>query len=160
MADPRQELALELFQKAYMHQMQGDLELAVDLYKRSIQLFPTAEAYTFLGWTYSFQGRAEDAIAECKNAILIDPTFGNPYNDIGAYLIGLNRFDEAIPWLEKAIASRRYESYHFPWYNLGRVYAAKEMLNRARECFEKALQIEPGYTLAREALRRLRNLVQ
>jgi Tfp pilus assembly protein PilF len=160
MADPRQELALELFQKAYMHQMQGDLELAVDLYKRSIQLFPTAEAYTFLGWTYSFQGRAEDAIAECKNAILIDPSFGNPYNDIGAYLIGLGRFDEAIPWLEKAIASRRYESYHFPWYNLGRAYAAKEMLNKARDCFQRSLEIEPRYSLAREALQRLKTLVQ
>ena len=51
--------------------------------------YPTAEAYTFLGWTYHFQGRIEDAIAECKRAIEVDPEFGNPYNDIGAYLIEL-----------------------------------------------------------------------
>jgi Tfp pilus assembly protein PilF len=158
--DPRQALALELFQQAYIHQMEGDLELAAGLYKRSIELYPTAEAYTFLGWTYSFQGRVDDAIVQCKNAILIDPTFGNPYNDIGAYLIGQGKFDDAIPWLEKAIASRRYDSYHYPWYNLGRVYLAKEWLNKSRECFEKALEIEPHYALAQEAVRTLRTLVQ
>ena len=160
MADPRQALALELFQQAYMLQMQGELDLAVDLYKRSIGLYPTAEAYTFLGWTYSFQGRVDDAIVECKNAILIDPGFGNPYNDIGAYLIAQGKYDEAAPWLEKAIASKRYDSYHYPWYNLGRAYLAKELLNKARECFEKSLEIAPGYTLAQEALRKVRSLVQ
>jgi tetratricopeptide (TPR) repeat protein len=66
------------------------------------RLHPTAEAHTFLGWTYHFQGRLDDAIAECKRAIEIDPEFGNPYNDIGAYLIELKRFDGAIPWLERA----------------------------------------------------------
>lgn len=160
MPDPRHELAMELFQQAYTLQMQGDLETAAALYRRSIELFPTAEAYTFLGWTYSFQGRVDDAIEQCKNAILIDPGFGNPYNDIGAYLLGQNKFDEAIPWLEKAIASSRYEAYHYPWYNLGRVYAAKEMFNKARECFAKALELEPNYVAARDAAARLRMLIQ
>ncbi|MCP5115676.1 MAG: tetratricopeptide repeat protein [bacterium] len=160
MGDPRHELAVELFEKACSLQKQGDLELAVDLYRRSIELHPTAEAYTFLGWTYRFQGRLEDAIAECKKAIEVDPDFGNPYNDIGAYLIELGKPDEAVPWLEKAISSQRYEFYHFPWYNLGRVYSAQEMFNKARECFAKALEIEPNYTLATEALERIRRLLQ
>src|SRR5207253_8419965 len=42
---------------------------------------------------------------ECKKAIAVDPTFGNPYNDIGAYLIERGEHAQAIPWLEKAIAS-------------------------------------------------------
>ncbi|NIO09761.1 MAG: tetratricopeptide repeat protein, partial [Deltaproteobacteria bacterium] len=46
--------------------------------------FPTAEAYTFLGWTYSFMGQLNEAIEECQRAITLDPDFGNPYNDIGA----------------------------------------------------------------------------
>ena len=159
MFDAQADLALELFHKAYEHQMQGDLDLAVDLYQQSIRLHPTAEAHTFLGWTYRFQGKLEEAIKQCKKAIEVDPTFGNPYNDIGAYLIELGKADEAIPWLEKAIASKRYESYHYPWYNLGRVYAAKEMFNKARQCFLKALEIEPAYDLARQALGRIRVLV-
>jgi tetratricopeptide (TPR) repeat protein len=160
MADPRAEFALKLFQDAYRWQMQGDLDLAAELYRRSIEIYPTAEAHTFLGWTYRHQGRLDDAIEQCKLAIGVDPGFGNPYNDIGAYLIEKGDADGAIPWLELATRAQRYESYHYPWYNLGRAYTAKEMFRRAQECFEHALDIEPEYALAAEALKRLRRVVQ
>jgi tetratricopeptide (TPR) repeat protein len=146
------ERALQFFQKAYRCQMKGDLDGAVRLYKQSIGCHPTAEAYTFLGWTYSFQGRYDDAIGECKKAIATDPSFGNPYNDIGAYLINMSKFDEAIPWLERAIKAERYEAYHYPHCNLGRVYITKGMLKKALEEFEKALDIEPNHSFARQAV--------
>jgi Tfp pilus assembly protein PilF len=151
--------ALQRFQEAYQAQMEGDLERAADLYRESIQLHPTAEAHTFLGWTFHFQGKGQAAIDECKRAIEIDPEFGNPYNDIGAYLIEENRLDEAIPWLEQAMVAKRYEPRHFPYFNLGRVYLAKGSLNRARELFQRALEIEPRYTLASQAIAKIRRLV-
>ena len=160
MADPRFDLAKELFDKAYEQQMQGDLELAVQLYKRSIEVHPTAEAYTFLGWTYRFQGKIDDAIAECKKAIALDPGYGNPYNDIGAYLIEKGCHREAIPWLEQAIAASRYQTYHYAWYNLGRAYVAGEIYSKARQCFEKALEIEPLYPPALDGLKKLKLLLQ
>jgi tetratricopeptide (TPR) repeat protein len=144
--------AVELFQKAYEHQMKGEFDLAIEHYKRSIEIYPTAEAYTFLGWTYSFQGKLDEAIAECKKAIEVDPEFGNPYNDIGAYLIELERLDEAIPWLEKAIQSKRYEPRHYPHYNLGRIYLNKGLLKKALDEFQRALGVYPDYTLAKEAI--------
>jgi Tfp pilus assembly protein PilF len=155
----REEQAKQRFIEAFEAQRGGDLERAVELYRLSLELFPTAEAHTYLGWTYHFQGKIEDAIAECKRAIAVDPDFGNPYNDIGAYLIDLQRFDEAIPWLEQAIAAKRYEPRHFPYFNLGRVYASKGQINRARELFQKSLEIEPQYTLARRALEKVRRMV-
>ena len=151
--------AWELLQEAYKYQMEGELELAVDLYQRSIDTHPTAEAYTFLGWTYHHQGKTEKAIAECKKAIALDPDFGNPYNDIGAYLIEQGRHGEAVEWLDKAIRSKRYASYHYPHYNLGRVYMAQDQLNDARRCFQRALELAPDYALAREALEQLRRKV-
>ncbi|MBI3405550.1 MAG: tetratricopeptide repeat protein [Acidobacteria bacterium] len=151
--------AWELLQEAYQAQMDGDLEHAVELYRQSIALKPTAEAHTFLGWTLHFQGKVDEALAECKKAIEVDPDFGNPYNDIGAYLIEQHKYDEAVPWLELAINAKRYDPRHFPHYNLGRVYQAKEMFNRAREYFEQALRIEPNYELARDALTSLRRMV-
>jgi tetratricopeptide (TPR) repeat protein len=153
------ERAVELFRQAYEKQMSGDLEEAVDLYRESIEVFPTAEAHTFLGWTYSFQGRIEEAIEECKQAIQVDPDFGNPYNDIGVYLIDLGRLDEAVPWLEKAIQAKRYDAYHYPHYNLGRIYLAKELYTRARACLERSLEIAPDYALAREALGQLKRKI-
>jgi tetratricopeptide (TPR) repeat protein len=151
--------AWELLQDAYQAQMEGDYDRAVELYKASLELHPTAEAHTFLGWAYHFQGKLDEAIAECRTAIDIDPEFGNPYNDIGAYLIELRRFDDAIPWLERAIEAKRYEPRHFPHYNLGRAYLGKEMYASAARCFEEALEVEPRYRLAREAWDSLRRLV-
>jgi Tfp pilus assembly protein PilF len=151
--------AWEVLQDAYQAQMEGDYDQAIELYQSSLELHPTAEAHTFLGWTYHFQGKLEAAIEECKRAIEIDPEFGNPYNDIGAYLIEQNRFAEAIPWLERATEAQRYEPRHFPHYNLGRAYLGQEMVSHAKRCFQEALEIEPRYSLAREALESLRRMV-
>jgi Tfp pilus assembly protein PilF len=150
--------AMELFREAYQHQMRGDLEEAIALYTRSIEAFPTAEGYTFRGWTYSFLGRTEEAIAECMKAIEVDPTFGNPYNDIGAYLIEQERLDEAIPWFERALRAPRYESYCFPHFNLGRVYERKRQFARALECYRRALEENPRHLGARQAVGRLRGM--
>ena len=160
MEPDRHAIAQELFERAYRHQMQGELDKAVDLYKDSIRACPTAEAYTFLGWTYRFQGKIDAAIEQCKFAILIDPGFGNPYNDIGAYLIEKYDFDGAIPWLEKATRAPRYEAYHYAWYNLGRAYLGKDMYTMGRQCLEKSLEIEPRYDLARNALSLLKKTIQ
>ena len=147
--------AWSLFQQAYEHQMKGELEEAVNLYKRSIKTHPTAEAYTFLGWTYSFMGKLDEAIDECRHAIAVDPEFGNTYNDIGAYLIEKEQFDEAIPWFEKAMQAKRYESPAFPHLNLGRVYERKAEWDQALDSYKKALALNPNYALAKRALGRL-----
>ena len=142
----------ELFQEAYDAQMRGDLQEAVRLYERSLAAHPTAEAHTFLGWTYSFLGDLEEAIACCKRAIEVDPTFGNPYNDIGAYLIERGELDAAIPWLQKAKEATRYEAPQFPRFNLGRLYLAKDMLSAALHEFEEALIVRPDYEPAARAI--------
>lgn len=160
MPDARIEVARDMVRRGYELQKQGELDLAADLYRQSIQLHPTAEAYTCLGWTYRNRGRLEEAIQECKKAIDLDPSYGNPYNDIGAYLLELGRPDEAIPWLEKAVKCERYEACHYAWYNLGRVYLAKEMFNEACRSFKRSLEINPGYKHAAEALRKVRLLLQ
>jgi tetratricopeptide (TPR) repeat protein len=152
--------AAELFESAYEAQMRGELDDAVVLYRLSLAAHPTAEAHTFLGWTYSFQGRLDEAIEECKKAIAVDPDFGNPYNDIGAYFLEMGRYDEAIPWLEKATRAPRYEAPHFPRFNLGRAYVAKQMYSRALEEFRHALRLRPDYAAAEaviEALKRKLN---
>ncbi len=154
--EDRKQKAIELLQQAYREQMAGNLDDAIGLYEASLAAYATAEAHTFLGWTYSFQGRFEDAIAECKRAIAVDPAFGNPYNDIGSYLIKLGRVDEAIPWLERAIAAERYEARHYPHCNLSRVYRAKGMLQKAIQELETALSIEPDYAFAQQELAEIR----
>jgi len=157
--ETRQQRAIQLFQKAYEHQMKKELDEAIELYRKSIAAYPTAEAHTFLGWTYSWMGRIDDAIAECLKAIEVDPTFGNPYNDIGSYLIMKGKDDDAIPWLERALQAPRYESYCYPHMNLGRVYEAKRDWIRAKEEYRRALEENKEYTPAAQALARIRGFL-
>src|SRR5215468_2312087 len=114
--------ANRLFHEAYQAQLENDFEQAIELYKRSIETYPTAEAHTFLGWVYSFQSRYDEAIAECLEAIRVDETLGNPYNDIGSYLLSQGDSYGCVRWFKRALLAPRYESYAFPHFNLGRVY--------------------------------------
>ena len=153
--EDRRERAMRYFNEAYRRQKEGDLERAESYYRRSIALYPTAEGFTFLGWTYSMRGRLEEAITECKRALEIDPDFGNPYNDIGAYLIEKGELDEAIPWFQKAMHAKRYESPAFPHLNLGRVYEKKGDWTEAIASYKQALALNPDYVLAKRSLGRL-----
>jgi tetratricopeptide (TPR) repeat protein len=148
--------AVQYFRQAYALQMQGEYQRAIELYTRSIEAFPTAEAYTFRGWSYSFLGDYQRAIAECLEAIRVDPDFGNPYNDIGAYMIEQGNLPEALSWLEKATRAPRYDSCCFPWFNMGRVYERRHEWDKARECYERALLENPEYQVASVALKKLR----
>ncbi|MBK7918724.1 MAG: tetratricopeptide repeat protein [Chloroflexi bacterium] len=104
------EQAMILFDRAVRHHLNGELGDAIELYRRSIAIHPTAEAHTYLGWAYSIFNRYDEAIAECHKAIALDPTLGNPYNDIGAYLIEKEAWEEAVPGWKK----RRATNYKTP----------------------------------------------
>ena len=148
--------AFTLWRRGYLLHLGGAYEDAVTAFSKSIETLPTAQAYTFRGWSLSMLGRLEEAITDCKAAIQLDPDYGNPYNDIGVYLIDLNRLDEAIPWLEKAIAAERYCCYHYPHFNLGRILWMKGKVTAAIQAFEKALAHQSDYAPALEALEYIR----
>lgn len=149
--------ALELLEHGLLAQQTGALDEAVRFYKQSLALFPTADAHTYLGWAYRKQGDLDAAIAECELALRLDPEFGNPYNDIGVYLMEKDQLDEAIPWFEKAKRARRYEPRHFPYINLGHIYAGKGMLVKAQEEFSHALRLHPNDKTAEDALREIQS---
>jgi len=153
--DKRQE-AMELVGKAYQHHMRGEIEKAIELYDKSISTCPTPEAYTFRGWARSYQKDYQEAIADCHRAIDLDPEFGNPYNDIGAYYVEMEQPDDAIPWLRMALKAKRYESYCFPNYNLGRVYELQGKLESALQHYRLALDESPGYAAAAKAIDRVK----
>ncbi|MDJ0955835.1 MAG: tetratricopeptide repeat protein [Arenicellales bacterium] len=147
-----EEQAQDAFEQGYLLHLAGRYGEATTFYRKSIAALPTAEAHTFLGWSLSYLGQLEEAIVECKKAIEIDPDFGNPYNDIGVYLIDLGRSQESIPWFKQAIQAKRYCCYHYSYFNLGRVLLHRGDIEGARAAFQRALQIEPRYRPAMEGL--------
>jgi Tfp pilus assembly protein PilF len=151
--------ALRFFKEAYEAQMRGELDEAVDLYRQSLALYPTAEAHTFLGWTYSFMGMTDEAIAECHLAIAVDPDFGNPYNDIGAYLIEKHDYYGAKAWLERAKMAPRYEAPFYPYFNLGRVYEKERRFFDALREYKAAIDLNSKYALAIQGFRRVQGIL-
>ncbi len=148
---PRQQ-AYVLWQQGYLLHLFGHYPEAIGRFQQSIDIHPTAENHTYLGWSLSMLGQFDAAIAECKKAIALDPDYGNPYNDIGVYLIDLGRPQEAIPWLEKAAESKRYCCYQFPHFNMGRVFLDQGRLVDAKQAFERTLAIDPEFEAARRGL--------
>jgi len=148
--------ATELWREGYRCQIGGRLDRAIELYQHSIEVYPTAEAHTFLGWAMSFQGRLAEATQECLRAIEIDSEFGNPYNDIGVYLMQQDKLDESISWLEKAKQAKRYEPRQFPFMNLGRIYIQQGRWWLALRELEEAVRLAPRDVRAAKILHGLR----
>ncbi len=134
----------------------GDVSSAREHFILSAQNERTADALTYWGWMEHQFGNVDRAIELCQEAIALDPDFGNPYNDIGSYLIEKGDLDGAIEWLQKALKATRYEPREFPHINLGRVYLAKGMPLRAIQHFRSALEFDPENP---EVLKTLREIL-
>lgn len=153
----RLEKAVALINEGLRAQQDQELDRAIELYRDSIDVCPTAEGHTYLGWALSYQGKLDEAIEHCHRAIAIDPDFGNPYNDIGVYLMQRNQPEQAIPWLEKAKRAARYEPRHYPCINLGHIYAERGELFKAIGEFEEAVTLAPSDERIRRHLEELRS---
>jgi tetratricopeptide (TPR) repeat protein len=140
---------------AYARQLDGDLEQALLLYEKSLRLHATAEAHVHLGWALATQGRIEEAVSHCEQAIRLDPDFANPWNDIGAYHIEMDRPAEALFFLKRAVRMRCYSARCFPHYNLHRAYLALGDRERAVHHLHEALEADPDFAPALAALSEL-----
>lgn len=148
-------LALEYFEKAYRLHISGKINEAIIAYRKSLTYYPTAKTHTHLGWALSLEKRYEEAIEECKIAIDLDPDYGNPYNDIGTYLIALNRFDEAIYYLQKAIDTPSYDMKYIPLYHLGKIYELKGSYFTALKHYSDSLEVNSDFEVAKTAYYKL-----
>lgn len=149
----------ELMRIGFMHQVQGELEIAAEYYLRSIERKPTAEAHTFLGGVLKQMGELDQAIEECRQALKIDPNFGNALSDLGSYLVEKREYRKALPVLKKACRAKQYGSPAVPHFNLSRLYIRQGMLRAASESLEAAIKADANFSPAKEILNEVSNLL-
>ena len=148
-------IAENYFSRACYFHNRGSILKAIESFKLSIEFNPTSKAYYWLSSVYGLQGRYEAAIDCCVLATLLDPDEGNPYNDIGSYLIELCRFDEAIEWLDMALNAPINEYRHYPLYNLARIAEINGDWDEAISSYKEALKLKPSYKAAEVSLTRI-----
>ena len=76
---------------------EANVALGLQLAKAGVRLAPRDEwAHFCMAFAYEMAGRIEDAVAECRRAIELNPNFSNGYSELGRSLAALGRADEAI----------------------------------------------------------------
>jgi tetratricopeptide (TPR) repeat protein len=135
----------------------GDYVTALNEFRASAYVQRTAASLTNWGSMEHCLGDSDRAIELCREAIALDPDWGSPYNNIGTYYVALGREDDAIPWFQRAVTSRRFDGHrHVPHVNLGKIFNARREYERALSHVDAALALEPASEEALELARTVR----
>ena len=123
---------------ASLHRSRGNYAEASREYERAVELTPdNAPVRAILAGMYTFLGRYDAALAECQRSLDIAPSHF-AYGTLGMTQYRMRRFDDAIVSLEKA-RSMLDDFRHAG--NLGRAYQWAGRKERAREMFDRAVQL-------------------
>ncbi|MET7967808.1 tetratricopeptide repeat protein [Micromonospora sp. NPDC005305] len=82
----------------------GEIALAVTWASRGVRAQPTKLGEVWLGYAYRSAGRTRDALAALQRAVALDPDDLAVYADIAGTLADHGRLDEALDWIDRALA--------------------------------------------------------
>jgi eukaryotic-like serine/threonine-protein kinase len=114
-------------------------------FRRAIELNPNnAEAHSYYSWFLAAMGRKEEALAEAKRSVQVDP-FGS-LSDFspGAILVFAHQWEAAIHELH--IAKEQAPTYWFISCFLGRAYEQVGKMPEAIAEFKRALELDNDNT--------------
>ncbi len=129
--------------------------LAEGYFRSALSIEPkNTDAFYGLGMLYQNQDRLDSAIAQYKIINRLDTTYAIAYFNQGwLYLNRSEYVDSAIIYFEHAIKADSL--YADAYNNLGVAYEAKKNLEKAKENYLKAMQINPDHQMAKENLQTL-----
>jgi tetratricopeptide (TPR) repeat protein len=117
-------------------------------YKRAVELAPNSAAtHAYYGIMYlSPMGRHEEAIAELRRAVELDPVSVMYLNKLGWVYYMAHRYDPAIEYLQRSLELERssVDGYR----GLGEVYVQKGMHDEAIAAMQKYVELTDGYDTA------------
>jgi TolB-like protein/DNA-binding winged helix-turn-helix (wHTH) protein/Tfp pilus assembly protein PilF len=126
--------------REYFHCDQAGAE---EEYQRSFALNPTSsEALGYHAWFLANQGRFQEAIAEKKQSLMLDPISPLGTSELGLILGLADQLDEAILQQQKALEmDSNFATAHA---RLGVHYAQKRQYEKAVSELRKAISLEPA----------------
>ncbi|MFU8872014.1 tetratricopeptide repeat protein [Micromonospora sp. SL4-19] len=82
----------------------GEATLAVTWAARGVRAQPSKLGEVWLGYAYRSAGRTRDALTALRRAVALDPDDLAVYADIAGTLADHGRLDEALDWIDRALA--------------------------------------------------------
>jgi tetratricopeptide (TPR) repeat protein len=126
------------------------------LWEHAIFVSPDSSyAHFQVGEEWYQEGRVNEAMEHYKIAFSLSPHRKEAYLNIANRFSKYNMFAEA-EWLYKSLI-QTYPSFEFAWLSLGGTYFNAGYPNKAIEIYEQALQIDPGFSLIKEDLEKVKN---
>ncbi|MBD8525293.1 type IV pilus biogenesis/stability protein PilW [Pseudomarimonas arenosa] len=127
----------------------GDFETAQEKLQRAVQLDPNlASAHTLLGILNERINRPELAEQFYRKAVKLKPDDGAASNNLGAFLCAQGRFEESLPYFDKAVQDPFYKTPAVAFTNQGVCARKAGQRSRAEESLRRALELEPRNTVA------------
>lgn len=127
------------------------LEVADALYASNANA--KVEALFMKGLYYNYSGDKKKAMTFFDQCLKIDYSYVLAYREKAIYLYDLGQYKEAVEFLEKSVALRPdFDEGHY-W--LGRCYEKLNQREPAVMNYKAALQIDPDYAEARDALAKM-----
>jgi tetratricopeptide (TPR) repeat protein len=131
-------LCVSSWQRAWAYQSQETL------WTDTVAKNPTSwNGHEILGFTFSQQGRTDEAIVHFQKALELNPNFVAAHNNLGIALNLKGRSDEAIEQYTKALALDPNDPRAH--YNLANVLDRKGQADDAIVHYKKALELNPDY---------------
>jgi len=97
-----------------------------------------------LGHALFRQGKLDEAIRECQEAVRIQPDYDPAYSNLGLFYAEKKDYASAIRNLEEAVRLSPRDTK--PRNNLGNVFYLQGRYAEAHEQFAEVLRIDPGHT--------------
>lgn len=125
---------------------EGDYESAAGL-AQQLAAGDDVEARVSRAFLAMLERDLRQALAECQQAIQIDPHHATIHNHAGRALHNAGQPEQAVKAFQQAISLKPF--YPEAWHNLGHVLRAVGQLDGACHAYEEALKLSPGYRSAR-----------
>ena len=103
------------------------------------------------------QGRVADAVGEFKRALDVVPDFAEGHNRLGYAYLAQGRLELAIA--ELTLAVKQAPELATAYQGLGLAYLSTDK-DRARQAFQKVVELSQTSEMAAEAMRQLKQLNQ
>lgn len=140
--DPEHLSALQLL--GLIQHRNGKNAEAIEIFQTAIELDPTnADNYNNIGLAYAALDNNQRAIENIKKAIELENQKYIFYNNLALQYRLSGNYDLAISNLEYGISICPTAQM---WTNLGGLYGELKQIEKSKECFAKALEIDPVYS--------------